>query len=93
MPFKKGKSGNPKGRPRKGNSALEALEKAIKTVEKRKKKKLFALFVEKAYEDEKVLIALIKKVLPDLRHYEHEHELTDKTTMEIVAMLLNKGEK
>ena len=64
----KGNSGNTAGRPR--NAAAEELREAIKKVEKRKRKKLFTHFVERAYENDKVLIALMKKVIPDKKEYE-----------------------
>jgi hypothetical protein len=64
--FKKGKSGNPNGRP-KGSGAIKELNEIIKTVEKRKQKKLFTHFVNRAYQEDKVLVALMKKLVPDLR--------------------------
>lgn len=67
--FKKGKSGNPSGRPKGATNKLSiaALAKAIKRVEKAKQKKLLDHFVEKAYTDTTVLTALMKKFLPDMR--------------------------
>lgn len=43
------------------------------TVEKRKKKKFFIHAIEQAYEDNKVLIAVLKKLVPDLKFVENEH--------------------
>jgi len=67
---KKGRFGannnaNPNGRPKKPE--IEALRKAIKAAEKGKDKTLLQHFVETAYEDKTVLVALMRKLLPDLR--------------------------
>jgi hypothetical protein len=63
--FAKGVSGNPSG------GALSQwrseLEDAINTVQKRKRKKLMVHAVEQSYKDNKVLIAILKKILPDLK--------------------------
>lgn len=63
MPFQKGnKFGH--GPPRKPEIA--ELRKAIEAVQKKKNKKLLVHFVERAYENDRVLIALGKKIIPDL---------------------------
>lgn len=68
MPFVKGQSGNPDGRPKKPE--IEELRKAIKVVEKTKRKKLLRHFVERAYTNDKVLVALMKKILADVKFEE-----------------------
>jgi hypothetical protein len=45
---------------------LEELRQAINTVEKRKRKKLLEHFISRAYKSDKVLIALLKKFVPDI---------------------------
>lgn len=63
MPWKKGQSGNPKGRVKKPE--IEELRKAIKAVEQKKGKKLLQHFVERAFKQDSVLIAIIKKLIAD----------------------------
>ena len=66
--WQKGQSGNPKGRPKKG--MVYELEKAIKKVEKEKGEKLLVHAVRQAFEDNSVLVSILKKILPDLRQVE-----------------------
>lgn len=80
MVWQKGQSGNPKGRPKKG--VVYDLEKAIKKVEKAKGKKLLQHAVEQAFEDNSVLTAVLKKLLPDLRSI----EASVKGELELIPM-------
>jgi len=66
--WKKGQSGNPKGLQK--GEARTLLDEAIAAVGIVKKKTLFRHAVEQAYVDNKVLVAILKKVVPDLRHIE-----------------------
>lgn len=47
--------------------ARRQLEEAIAKVSKKRKKRFFTHLVERAYQDDVVLIALAKKLLPDLK--------------------------
>jgi len=67
--WKKGVSANPKGRP-KETTRTNLLMDAIAKVEKRKKKKFLLHAIEQAYADNKVLIAVLKKIIPDLKAIE-----------------------
>jgi hypothetical protein len=58
---------NTSGRPTLGTNRLELLLNAIRKVETKENKKLLEHFVEKAYKDNGVLVALIKKLHPDLQ--------------------------
>lgn len=67
MAWKKGESGNLKGRPPKGDAFMEKLQEAIKNVEKATGIQLMEHLVLRAMENDQVLIALTKKLVPDLR--------------------------
>ena len=57
MPFTRGQSGNPSGRPRKGRSLTETLEKALKEKGedgKRRSEKLAAALIELAIKDKNI---------------------------------------
>jgi hypothetical protein len=78
----KGQSGNPNGRAPKPE--VEELRKAIKAVEEQKDKKLLEHFVERAYRNDAVLVALIKKFIPDKAQQDISFENPPKFTVEIV---------
>lgn len=63
-------SANPKGRPKKPE--IDELRQALKIVEKRKRKSFLIHFVERAYEDNSIAIALAKKIIPDLSKIDSE---------------------
>lgn len=64
--WKPGISGNPHGRPRKGRSAIETLEAALEKVEKEYGKSFIEHFVEKAYTNDRIAIALFNKLFPNV---------------------------
>ena len=63
MPFKPGKSGNPGGRPK--VAEIDIFRQAVAETEKEKKKSLYKHAAEQAYESERVLETVLKKLLPD----------------------------
>ena len=80
--WKPGQSGNLAGRPRKGASAIEALEDALAIVEKKRKKSFLRHFVEQAYKNNRVAIALFNKLIPDCRDLPTEQ--TSRTKIYII---------
>jgi len=64
--FKKGKSGNPKGKKKGTVDFLTEFKAALKVVEKKKKKSLIQHAVEKAYESDTILVSLLRKMLPEV---------------------------
>ena len=65
MAWKKGQSGNPKGRHKKPE--IQKLRDALDKVEKKKKTTFIEHFVEKAFTEKDYAIALARKILPDLK--------------------------
>lgn len=62
--FRKGHTGNPKGRP-KGTRYLNLLESVIDEVENEKGESLVKRLVDRAYEDDKILMFVFNKILPN----------------------------
>ena len=66
--FVKGKSGNPKGREKgsKNFFTLGKLYEAIKSVEDDKKIDYFKYIIERSLDSDKILIALMHKIIPSV---------------------------
>lgn len=76
MAWKKGQSGNPRGRP-KGKTSKADLEKAIVAYQKKHHKNLLSHFIKRAFENDKVLITLIKKFIPDMQHVQADVDIKE----------------
>lgn len=63
--WKKGKSGNPKGKPKGSKNYTTLLEEAVKRIEDKKGRNLFDHMIERAFISDRVLIAVAKKFIPD----------------------------
>ena len=75
MAWKKGQSGNPFGRQKGIRSEAEKLRQAVKKVEKERGVDFYQHFCERALEDNHILIALMKKLVPDMKQIEQSVDL------------------
>ena len=66
--WKRGQSGNPAGKNE--NPTVAELKKAIATVQKTKDCSLLEHLIKRCYESDAVLIAVARKLLPDLKTVE-----------------------
>lgn len=90
MPFKKGKSGNPNGRPVGAKSKWKKrLEKAISDAEVRNNQKIFDRLLDMAWKDKTLMAVVLKKLVPDIRHFDH-NIITHKTHDEWVKAIQEK---
>ena len=64
MPFKKGKSGNPNGRP--VRPEIQELRNALEQVKKEKGTSFLVNYIRRSYRDGGMSIALLRKLVPDL---------------------------
>jgi hypothetical protein len=91
MVFQPGQSGNPKGRHK--NPQAELLREALlKDQELNGGEHFVAYCVKKARKDTPMAIAILKKILPDLEHYDIEFtdEISERIN-DLVAKLASKG--
>ncbi len=61
--WKKGETGNPNGRPRKPE--VEELREALEKAQKKHNRSFLEHFIERAFINDNVAIALAKKIIPD----------------------------
>ncbi len=73
---------NPKGGPRKGEAKLDRLLDAVDRVQNKLNKSILDHFVERAFKKDIVLIALMKKLIPDLKAIQIEGYLQEGMTSE-----------
>ncbi|OGW90840.1 MAG: hypothetical protein A3D28_01070 [Omnitrophica bacterium RIFCSPHIGHO2_02_FULL_63_14] len=87
-PFQAGNPGGP-GRPR-GLSMSRQFFEAVQSVEARHRKPLLEHFVERAYTNDRVLIALLKKLVPDLgpREVHPKDEAVQDAAQDFVALVI-----
>jgi hypothetical protein len=81
--FKPGQSGNPEGKKTGTKSYITLLEEAVKNYETAKGRNLFDRLIERAFVNDSVLIAVIKKFIPDKQYT----EIKDLTPRKIIFEL------
>ena len=92
MTFKSGQSGNPEGRPKGSKSEITKLREAVKRIEAEKSLKLkkewrlYDHFIRQAVKDNGVLIALCKKLIPDLKQIDGSIE---RKQLNLLSISLN----
>lgn len=91
--FAKGHSGCPTGRPKgsKNKWSISELTKAIDAVQKQKKKNWLKHLVQESYEDHALAIALLRKLMPDLKSIEDILSVYAPSMSEEQAEAIRKG--
>lgn len=93
----KGVSGNPNGRPNHAANyfSISAFADAVKTVEASKRKLLYVHMVEQAFEDNRVLIALIPRIVPTVEVIKEDDKEMLEAAIEFsgVSTEINRAEK
>jgi hypothetical protein len=78
--FQKGKSGNPKGRPKLGHTRADHLLRGLRDAESEAGKNLLKHFFKEAFTDNHLLAAAMKKLYPDLKSIEQITVASDSMT-------------
>jgi len=85
MPFKKGfdPNRNSKGRPK--NAEIDELRAALAKEGLRKRKNFWVEVAQKAFTNPTIMIAIIKKFIPDLGHVEYSGDMGGKDTKLVIV--------
>ena len=80
------KSLNPSGRPKgsRNRISMSLLEEAVALEQAKHKKTIYQHFVYRAYKNDKVLVALMKKLVPDMSYIQAENHNFDGEKIEIL---------
>ena len=79
-------SPNPAGKPKGAISYSKKLDEALNQIETLKGKNLFKRFIERAFITDKVLIAAMKKFVPDKQHTEVEGNLNQNVDLSSLSI-------
>ena len=89
IPFKKGQSGNPAGKPKGSVNEVTKFKQAIEAFEKEQNKDIYKFILEKASRYPQVLIAIFKALVPQQTEsnikVEHVNPYTDLTDDELTT--------
>lgn len=88
--FQPGNVANPNGRP-KGTTQSKRLMDAIAKVEKEDDKNLYEHFVKEAFSSRTVLIALFKKLVPDMKFIEGDTDVGIRNFADLVKAIKENG--
>jgi len=81
-PWPKGVSGNPKGRPKLGDTKLDNLLRGIRAVEGKEKINILEDFIKRSLKSDTLAVALMRKLYPDLKSIEQVTLSADSLTKE-----------
>lgn len=85
--WKPGQSGNPQGRP-KGTKERDYMLEAKLAVEKAEKKSIYQYAFERAFKDDRVLIAMLKKLVPDMAYIDSD---AARSLADIFALVMGES--
>jgi len=91
MVWKKGESGNPRGRVK--NPEVERFREALIKVEGEARIPIYEFAIRKAYKDNDILKEILKKLLPDLTHMYSDMEVKldhGERVNEIIADIISR---
>lgn len=92
--WKKGVSANPGGRPlgAKNRFGFEAFTEALAEVEAEKGKSLYKHIIERAFEDDRILAALIARIVPAVEVVRQEDEELKETELTFTEVPRKNGQ-
>ena len=91
MPWEKGQSGNPRGRQKGIRSEAEKLRQAMRKVENERDVDFYQHFCERAFEDNQILVALMKKFVPDMKQIDSEVNMNTNVGVITLPAVLPPG--
>jgi hypothetical protein len=96
--FKKGQSGNPKGKPKGALNEVTKFKKAIELFEREQGKDIYKIILEKANRYPQVLIAIFKALIPqqtesnvNIKHESPYANLSDQELIEKANDIINRA--
>lgn len=88
--LKTGGPGRPKGS--KNRFGFEAFAEALATVEEQKQKSLYQHIIERAFEDDRILAALIARIVPAVEVVRQEDEELKETELSFTEVPIKNGQ-
>lgn len=88
--FMPGSHSNPMGRPPLGDTRLEKLLQAVARIESKRNINLLDHFIERGFDNDGVLIAVMKKLIPDLKSIDISASYSASMSDELAASIQKK---